>query len=367
METTQIYELVNDVNEQAFGQSAIAVNDLQGLIALGDTVFTSAANTEAWLNTLAQRIGRTIVRFRMYTNKLSDMVLTDFEWGAILQKISVEMPEAEEDESWDIQQDETYDHYEVNKLPTKQKLFVTRTPYQFHITIPRYQLREAFLSESGMGALIGAMFGQVRNKIETTLENLGRATIAAGVVMSTDREIALLTEYNTIAGVSLTAAGALLDDGFLRYAIRRIKETMDSLTDMSVSYNDGTIPTFTPYEYQRFRIISKFERALETVVEWAAFNEDYVKLTGYSKLNFWQAEKDPYKILAATPDDGTETTVSNVIAVIHDRDAVGIYQEFEEILTTPVNAKGAFYNQYWHRKDGRMLDTSENFVYLTLN
>ena len=234
MDTNQIYELVNDVNEQAFGQTALAVTDLQGLVALGDLVFTSAQNTEAWLNTLMQRIGRTIVSFRMYRNKLSDMVLTDFEWGAILQKIRVEMPEAEEDESWDIQQGQTYDHYEVNKLPVTQKLFVTRTPYQFHITVPRYQLREAFLSESAMGAFLSAQFGQVRNKIETTLENLGRATLAAGVVMSGTREIKLLTEYNGITSETLTPQASLLDESFLRFAVRRMKEAMDSMTDMSV-------------------------------------------------------------------------------------------------------------------------------------
>lgn len=369
MTTEQIYQLVNEVNSQAFGANALAVVDLQGLISLGDTVLSSTVNTESFLNTLAQRIGRTVVRFRMYRNKLDDLVLTSFMWGAILQKIKVKMPVAEEDPAYDLQNNATVDHYKINKLPATQKLFVTRDPYMFHITVPRSQLREAFLSEEGMGAFLSAMFGEVRNKIETTLENLGRLTIAAGIAESSNA-IALVTEYNALVGAAdqVTAGpAAMLNEKFNRYALRRIKEVMDDLTDMSVLHNDGTVETFTPYEDQRIRINSKFERALETTVEWAAFNEQYVKLTGFTKLNFWQSEQTPYTIKVEKPSTGAEVTVENIVAVIHDRDAMGIYQEYEDILTTPVNAAGMYYNQYWHRKDGRMLDTSENLVYFTLN
>lgn len=368
MNTTQIYQLVNAVNEQAFGSDAIAVTDLQGLISLGTTVLSSSVNTEAFLNTLAQRIGQTIVRYRSYRNKLQDMVLTDFEFGAILQKLYVHMPDAEADPMWNLTDGQAVDHYTVKKPDVDQKLFVTRTPYMFMVTIQRQTLKEAFLSETGMGALISAIYGQVRNKIESTLENLGRMTIAAGVAEAgAGQAVHLITEYKAASGETLTAVSAMINDGFLRYALRRIKETMDDLTDMSVLHNDGSLETFTPYEDQRIRIISKFERALETTVDWAAFNEQYVKLSGFTKLNFWQAEQDPYKISVKRPSDGTEVTKDNIIAVIHDRDALGIFQEYEEILTTPLNAKGNYFNQFWHRKDARMLDKSENFVYFALD
>ena len=88
MTTQQIYTLVNTVNSQAFGHSALVVSDTSSLISLGNTVLSSSTNTEAFLNTLAQRIGRTILRYREYRNKLGDMVLNDFEYGAILQKIN---------------------------------------------------------------------------------------------------------------------------------------------------------------------------------------------------------------------------------------------------------------------------------------
>lgn len=370
MAVNQIYTIVNAAAQQAFGNTALSAIDTQGLIALGNKVLSSSADTEAFLNALTMRIGRTVVRYRMYRNKLSDMVLGDMEWGAILQKIAVRMPTAETDEQYGLVDGQSVDHYKVAKPSVDQKLFIVQTPYQFHVTIQRNLLRTAFLSESGMSSLISAIFGQIRNKIETSIENLGRLNIAAGVAEAsarTNQVVNLVTEYNTASGRTLTAASALLDTDFLRYALRRIKEVMDGMTDMSTQYNDGTLETFTPYEDQRVRIISTFEYALETVVEWAAFNEDYVRLAGFSKLNFWQAQQNPMSITVGKPSDGSEVTVNNLIAVIHDRDAMGVYQTEEEVATTPLNAAALYYNQYYHRMDNRMLDTSENLVYFTLN
>ena len=127
MTTEQIYTLVNEVNAEAFGANALSVVDTSTLISLGNTVLNSSTNTEAFLNTLAQRIGRTILRFRDYRNKLGDMVLNDFEYGAILQKIKVRMPQAEEDEMYDLINGQSVDHYKVAKPDASQKLFVTRT------------------------------------------------------------------------------------------------------------------------------------------------------------------------------------------------------------------------------------------------
>lgn len=369
MNTTQIYGLVNDVNAQAFGSQALQVNDPAGLISLGNTVLSSSVNTEAFMNTLIQRVGRTIVRYRMYTNKLRGMVLTDFEWGAILQKLYIHMPIAESDDMYSLTDGQSIDHYIVSKPQVDQKLFVTRAPYRFRITVQRKTLKEAFTSETAMGAFISAIFGQVQNKIETTLENLGRLTLATGVAEAsqTSQNVKLLTEYNTIAGTTLTANDCLIDSAFLRYAIRRLKETMDNMTDMSTMWNDGTLETFSPFEDQRLVVLSSLQYALETVVEWAAFNDQYVKLAGFSKLNFWQAEQSPQSISVKKVSDGTNVAINNLVAVIHDRDALGIYQEYQEVLTTPVNASGNYVNSFYHRRDGRLVDRSENLVYFTLD
>lgn len=371
MTTEQIYGLVNSVNAQAFGHSAMVVTDTSSLISLGNTVLSSSTNTEAFLSTLAQRIGRTILRFREYRNKLGDMVLNDFEYGAILQKIKVHMPEAEQDESYDLIDGNTVDHYVIAKPSVDQKLFVTRTPYQFHITIQRVHLKEAFISPENMGAFIGIIFGEVRNAIEISLENLGRVTLATAIAeYSTSREIPLVTDFNTeyTPLTPLTAAEALHNEEFLRYAIMRMNNLIDMMQDASELYNDGSMVTFTPRQDIRMKVISEFQRRMESNVQYAAFHDQFVEIPdGYQTINFWQAEQTPYDVNIVRPSDSTATTVNNVIAVLYDRDAMGVYKIDEEIATSPINAAGLYYNQYWHEKQLRFIDLSENGVCFTLN
>lgn len=371
MTTEQIYGLVNTVNAEAFGHSALTVTDTSSLISLGNTVLSSSTNTEAFLNTLAQRIGRTILRFREYRNKLGDMVLNDFEYGAILQKIKVHMPEAESDESYDLIDGNTVDPYVIAKPSVDQKLFVTRTPYQFHITIQRVHLKEAFLSPEAMGSFIGVVFGEVRNAIEVSLENLGRVTIATAIAeYSGTREIALVTDFNAEYNPTpaLTAAEALHNEEFLRYAIMRMMTLTDAIQDMSELYNDGTMNTFTPREDVRIKVLSEFQRRIESNVLYAAFNERYVDIPdGYKTLNFWQAAQSPYDVNITRPSDSAATNVTNVVAILYDRDAMGVYKIDEEVATSDLNAAGLYYNQYWHEKQLRFIDLSENGIIFTLN
>ena len=372
MTTEQIYTLVNAVNAEAFGSSALSIVDTSSLISVGNTVLSSSTNTEAFLNTLAQRIGRTILRFRDYRNKLGDMVLNDFEYGAILQKIKVIMPTAEEDQMYDLVDGQAIDHYVVAKPDVNQKLFVTRTPYQFHITVQRETLKEAFLSETAMGSFIGIVFGEVRNAIEVSLENLGRITLATAIAETagTTRFIELVSEYNSLYNPSpaLDAVTCQNDPDFMRYAMYRINSVMDGMQDMSVLYNNGSFETFTPKEDMRLKVISSFMRRLETVVEYAAFHDQFVRPDiDVTTLNYWQSALTPMDVIIKRPSDGDNVSRNNIIALLHDRDAMGVYKIDEEVLTTPVNAAGAYYNTYWHEKQLRFVDLSENFVCFTLN
>lgn len=369
MTTNQIYALVNDVTAQALGDSAIAAVDAQGLVSLGNTVLSSQTNTEAFLNTLVQRIGRTILSYRKYSNKLADLVVDDFTMGAILQKIKVSMPAAETDPAYALVDGQSVDHYKVAKPVVHQKLFVTRTPYVFHVTVQRETLREAFLSETALGSFLSVIFGEVQNKIELALEDLGRVAIAnyMAEIANTTREIKLVSLYNAATGQSVTAANALFDNAFLRYAVAEMQLYSKRFTDMSTLYNDGTETRHTPKEDQRLRILSDFATMLETVVDYAAFHDEYVKVKGYTEINFWQSAQTPDQIQIEKASNGNAVALDNVIGILHDRDALGMYKKETDVLTTPVNAAGMYYNTYWHEKQLWFNDLSENAVIFTLN
>lgn len=372
MTTEQIYTVVNSAATQALGSGAIAAIDTASFVSLGNAVLSSATNTEAFLNTLAQRIGRTIISYRKYRNKMANLMLSDFEYGAILQKIKVAMPTAEEDESYDLVDGQSVDHYKVSKPQVTQKLFVTRSPFQFKITIQRVHLKEAFTNETAMGGFIAAVFGEVQNAIEFALENLGRGCYANYIaeVGNSTREIKLVSEYNYLYNppTPLTYSTALQDKEFVNYAMRRINEYTDYFQDMSTLFNDGTATRHTPKEDLRIKLLSKFVRAAQTVTQYAAFNENFVDIDGvYQTVSYWQSANTRDQVKVARASDDVETTVSNIIGVMHDRDALGIYQMSEEIATTPLNASGLYYNQVYHLRELWMNDLSENFIIFTLN
>ena len=369
MTTEQIYSLVNDVADQALGESAISAVDTQGLISLGNTVLSTQNYTEGFLNTLAMRIRKTIMSERMYRNKLGDMVLNDFEYGAILQKISMHLVDAQEDPSADLVNGGSVDPWKIYKPDVEQKLFVTRTPYMFPITIQRRWLKEAFLSESAMGSFLSVVFSRIRDSIEFSLENLGRICLA-NFAAETQNVIPLVTMYYNETGTQLTAETAKHDKDFMAFAVAQFNHYSDMLTDMSTQWNDGSIERHTPKEDQRFKIISDFNRRLETVVQYAAFHDRFVTPTGdgyYNPLNFWQNEQSPYQVKIDRASDGTSITIDNVVAALYDRDALGMYKKTEEVLTSPVNVYGMYYNQAYHEQQLWFNDLSENFILFTLN
>lgn len=379
MDTNQIYGIVNDVVQQGLGITEISVVDNSSLISLGDTVLSSSYNTEAFLNTLAQRIGKTIIRFRKYNNKLSGLLLDDFEWGAIVQKIRVAMPDAEQDESYDLVNGEGVDHYKVAKPDVKQKLFVTRTPYQYHITIQRIHLKEAFTGEDAMGRFISAVFGEVQNAIDFAIERLGRDTICniiaesfsgTGQQENAGRNVVrLATEYKVIDPDLPTSRQKMMNNpDFLRFCISKINDRIDMMQEMSVLNTpaEDALPTFTPKNKMHAIFLSEFERRLETVVQYAAYNEQYTDIGSHETLTYWQNPNDKWRVQVNRASDGNAMNINHIVGILYDRDALGMFKRQEEVVTTPVNAAGLYYNTYYHMKQLWFNDLSENCIIFTL-
>jgi len=374
MDTNQIYELVNDVAQQTMGETALTASDTASLVAMGNAILSSSTNTEAFIDTLVQRIGKTMISYRPYKSKLGLMAVSDMTMGAIMQKIKVKMPTAVEDVTTQLIDGQSIDQYIISKPKATQKLFVKRTPYTFYITIQKKWLREAFTSEVAMGSFISAIYGEVENALELSQENLARLCMAnfmASISDSTNRVVNLVTDFNAATGSSITTATALTNEAFLRYALGRMNNISKKMQTMSVLYNDGTETRHTPAADQRFVSLVDFQTALETQVQWAAFHEQYVEKQNGIEVPYWQSAQSPMNINLVIEGDDPEkeesTTLSNIVAFIHDRDALGTYRKEVEVATTPLNARGLYTNQFWHMNDLYFNDVSENGVIFTLN
>lgn len=377
IEVNQIYDLCNQIFQQMTGRTDIEAVDSASLVAMGNEVSNLGKN-DLWLNTLARRIGLTIDSYRVYRNRFSDLYRTQVEWGALVQKLTVEMPDAVADDMYKVGQmnGQALDHYIINNPKAKQKIFDKETPYSFFITMQEKMLTEAFLNAGAMSSFVNQVFGKVQNKIEVVLEDLARVALVNMMCnLSTKQEIKLVTLYNSKTGSTLNPQTALFDPAFMRFAIGMMNNIASKLETMSVLFNTDGYDRFTPKSEQRFYVLADFITQLETVVQYAAFNPQYVNKSVDIAVPYWQGVKEGDDIndiavlskVIGKVDNKVDKTIENVVGVLFDREAIGTFRQEEKVLTTPVNARGAYYNTFWHEKQMWFNDMSENAVIFTLN
>lgn len=377
IEVNQIYDLCNQIFQQMTGRTDIEAVDSASLVAMGNEVSNLGKN-DLWLNTLARKIGLTIDSYRVYRNRFSDLYRTQVEWGALVQKLTVEMPDAVADDMYKVGQmnGQALDHYIINNPKAKQKIFDKETPYSFFITMQEKMLTEAFLNAGAMSSFVNQVFGKVQNKIEVVLEDLARVALVNMMCnLSTKQEIKLVTLYNSKTGSTLNPQTALFDPAFMRFAIGMMNNIASKLETMSVLFNTDGYDRFTPKSEQRFYVLADFITQLETVVQYAAFNPQYVNKSVDIAVPYWQGVKEGDDIndiavlskVIGKVDSKVDKTIENVVGVLFDREAIGTFRQEEKVLTTPVNARGAYYNTFWHEKQMWFNDMSENAVIFTLN
>lgn len=372
MDALQIYDVVNSITSQALGRTDLTVVNTQGLVSLGNVVLESTTHSDDFLNVLVKRIGKTILSNRAYKNKFNTLMKDGIEWGAIVQKLSGNLPTAEKDESFNLENGGSIDHYKINKPDIKQKLFITNAPYQFHITVQRVHFKEAFTSEQAMEGFIGMIYGLVQNAIEKALEELGRTTLNNYIaeIADTDRVVKLGTLYNEDVDVSEQLADVKArrnSKEFWHFAVAKIKEISDYMTSINTLYNDGTVERHTPKELQKLLVLSNCNYKMETISGYEAFNKDYVELNNYETIPYLQSIKEPNKITIGRASDNEQKSIDNVMAVLFDTDALGSYTQDQWTATTPMNAAGGYFNTYWHEKQLWFNDLSEQFVCFTLD
>lgn len=385
----QIFTIVNEVALQAMGSKTMAVVDNAGLVALGNTVLGNNDTKNNFINALTDRIGRTIVSFRAYHSHFPDFERDSIEWGNILQKLKIGMPNAEEDQSYNLEDGTSIDMYKINKAKVNQLLFSTETPWQTHITVHLDELEKAFVDYSAMGAFISGMFGEVQNRIELAMENLSidcvnnyMAEMIKRKAERPSRVINLVTDYNTAMGLAATEAlkpkDALNTPAFLEYVVRRINtisSTMEYMT--SGMYNDTAFAggdtqndiysRHTPKSEQRMMLHIDLVNSLKTNVNSKAFNMKEVAIDlDFKTVPFWQSIKTPDGINVKPASGGTDIVQSSIMGILFDREAMGTFKKKYTSLTSPINAAGKYYNVFYHMIEMYYNDLTENAVVFLL-
>lgn len=379
MEIKQVYEIVNTATQEAIGESAVVNEDLSNIVDVGTAIFNASA-FDAYVKSLVNHIGKVIFVNRPYRGSAPSVLMDAWEYGSVVEKISSEMPEAVENESWELTDGASYDPNVFHAPKAEAKFFNKMTTFEIDRSITERQVRQSFSSATQLNAFVSMLFNEVEKSLTVkndglimrTIDNMIVETMYAqysgGAITGAGgpKAVNLLSRYNTQYGKNLTAAAAILDPDFIRYAAYTMALYVDRLTRMSTLFNIGGKQRFTPKDLQHIVMLSEFRAAADVFLQSTTFHDEYTKLVNAETVPFWQGSGTDYAFsstgkIDATTVAGHSQTVTGVLCCIWDRDALGV-MNFNSRVTTQYNAKAEFTN-YFYKRDARYFnDMNENFI-----
>lgn len=399
MDVNQIYTIINSVSREVLGKTDIVTDDLTGIVDLGTEVFNQNA-VDNYVKSLVNHIGKVIFVNRPYAGKVPSVLMDAWEFGSVLEKISADVPEAEENDTWDLQDKKSYDQDVFHKPTVTAKFFNSKVTFEVPVSITERQVKESFSNAAQLNGFISMIYAAVEKSmtikadalIMRTINNMIAETVLAdaqafgGTVVdlssaSTARCVNLLKLYNdkyfsatpatgdgkpTPNPDALTAAKAITDPDFIRFASYIMGTYADRLQSISTVFNVGGKERFTPKDMLHVVLLSDFAKAAQTYLYSDTFNRGDVLLPQAETVPFWQFSGKNYDFASTgrinVKESGGKTVdISGVLGVMFDRDALGVCN-LDRRVTTNYNAKAEFFNNYYKFDAGYFNDTNENFV-----
>lgn len=392
MEVKQIYTLINSVSGEVLGKTDIVAEDLTGIVDLGEEVFNQNA-VDNYVKSLVNHIGKVIFVNRPYAGKVPSVLMDAWEFGSVLEKISADVPEAEENDTWNLKDGTSYDQDVFHKPTVTAKFFNSKITFEVPVSITERQVKESFSNAAQLNGFISMIYAAVEKSmtikadalIMRTINNMIAETVladaqafgatAAGDMAgadlssaSTARCVNLLKLYNDKTGATtkLTAAKAITDPDFIRFASYVMGTYADRLQSISTVFNVGGKERFTPKDMLHVVLLSDFAKAAQTYLYSDTFNRGDVLLPQAETVPFWQGSGQNYEFASTgniniKESGGKAVEISGVLGVMFDRDALGVCN-LDRRVTTNYNAKAEFFNNYYKFDAGYFNDTNENFV-----
>lgn len=384
MEVKQIYKLINSVSGEVLGKTDIVQEDLTGVVDLGTEVFNANA-VDNYVKSLVNHIGKVIFVNRPYAGKVPSVLMDAWEFGSVLEKISADIPAATENDTWDLQDGQTYAQDTFHKPTVTAKFFNSKVTFEVPVSITERQVKESFSSAEQLNGFLSMIYSAVEKSmtikadalIMRTINNMVAETLKAdkkafGVASvnyasaTTVRCVNLLKLYNENKGTTLTAAKAITDPEFIRFASYTMGLYADRMQTVSTLFNVGAKERFTPLDMLHTVLLSDFAKAAQAYLYSDTYNKDQVLLPNAETVPSWQASGKNYDFASVSTINvksasGEAVNVSGVLGVMFDRDALGVCN-LDRRVTTTYNAKAEFFNNFFKFDAGYFNDTNENFV-----
>lgn len=392
MKATQIYQIINSVSDEVLGRTDVVSEDLTGIVDLGTLVFNQNA-VDNYVKSLVNHIGKVIFVNRPYVGKVPSVLMDAWEFGSVLEKISADVPEAEVNDTWNLEDGRTYSQDVFHKPTVSAKFFNSKVTFEVPVSITERQVKESFSNAAQLNGFISMIYAAVEKSmtikadalIMRTINNMIAETLLADSVSfganaagdmagadlstaSTARCVNLLKLYNDKTGAAekLTAAKAITDHDFIRFASYVMGTYADRLQSISTVFNVGGKERFTPKDMLHVVLLSDFAKAAQTYLYSDTFNRGDVLLPQAETVPFWQGSGKNYGFdstgnIKIQESGGKTVEISGVLGVMFDRDALGVCN-LDRRVTTNYNAKAEFFNNYYKFDAGYFNDTNENFV-----
>lgn len=390
MEVKQIASLMNEVTNEILGKEGLVAEDLNNIVDVGTEIFNANA-VDAYVKSLVNHIGKVVFVNRVYAGSAPSVMMDGWEYGSILEKVTVtRLPEAVENESWSLVDGQSYDPNVFHQPEVAAKFYNKKVTFEIEMSFAEMQVKQSFSSATQLNGFISMIETSIKNSMTIKLDALIERTINKAIcdtifddfksgsslgnlsASSGVKAVNLLYLYNTEQAAlddnwtNLTAAQAVKNPGFIRFAAYTMGLYMDRLTKISTLFNIGGLERFTPNSDLHSVILSEFRRAADVYLQSDVYHDEYTKLTKAEVVPYWQASGTDYsftntsKIIEKTGEN-TSNTFTGILGVFFDRNALGV-ANLDRRVTSQYNPKGEFYNNFYKADAGYFVDGNENVV-----
>lgn len=385
MDIKHIYTLINNVSNEVLGKTNLVQEDLTGIVDMGTAVFNQNA-IDNYIKSLVNHIGKVVFVNRPYSGKVPSVLMSAWEFGSVLEKISADVPQAQENESWDLTDGATYSQDKFYKPTVTAKFFNSKVTFEVPVSITERQVKESFSSAEQLNGFISMLYSAVDKSmtiktdalIMRTINNMIAETLNADAAAftkdsvlkysnaSTTRCVNLLKLYNDRFTKTVTAANSLTDQDFIRFASYTMGLYADRLGSISTLFNIGGKERFTPTDMLHTVLLAEFANAAQTYLYSDTFHKELLLLPQAQTVTSWQSSGYNYTFTSTSTinvktSTGAAINAGGILGVMFDRDALGVCN-LDKRVTTNYNAKAEFFNNYYKFDCGYFNDTNENFV-----
>lgn len=380
MDVKQLYNLVNGATQEVLGSDVVVNEDLSNLVDVGTSILNANA-VDNYVRTLVNHIGKVIFVNRVYRGGAPSVLMDGWEYGSVLEKIHADLPEASENESWELIDGASYDTQIFYKPKVSAKFYNSKITFEIKMSFAERQVKQSFSNVQQLNGFVSMLYNEIDKSLTVKVDALIMRTIN-NMIAETIYEEYNGTGYSTKSGVrainllylykqvnpstTLTKTTCLYDKEFIRFATYEIAKIKDRLSKISTLFNLGGLARFTPSDMLHVVLLSDFKRGADVYLQSDTFHDEYTELVNAETIPYWQGSGTDYALssvtkINVTTSENHSVEVDGIIGVMFDRDALGV-ANLDRRVTTSYNAKGEFYTNYYKFDAGYFNDFNENCV-----